>query len=190
MELLQATDEGMLYWFENHGNDRLTAAMKCFTFLGNWYVMVAISVLVALIFWMCHRRRTAVIVVLAALLALSISEVVKRAVGRHRPDVAWRRVDLPKRPSFPSGHSLNSMADYLTIALTASRRLRRRAARYLVIAAGFALPLVIGFSRPYLGVHWPSDVVGGWTAGLACAMLAYWADLRWGEREEMPASLV
>lgn len=190
MELLQATDEGMLFWFENHGGDRVTVAMKCFTFVGNWYVVVAIAVAAALAFWLGRQRRTAAIVLATAFLALSISEVVKRVVNRPRPDVAWRRVELPKRASFPSGHSLNSMADYLTIALTASRRLRRRVMRYLLIAAGFALPILIGVSRPYLGVHFPSDVLGGWTAGLACALLAYWTDLRWGEREAMADSLV
>jgi hypothetical protein len=58
--------------------------------------------------------------------------------------------------------------------------------RRLVIGLGLGLALLIGVSRPYLGVHYPSDVVGGWTAGLACALLAYWADLCWGaQRDEI-----
>jgi undecaprenyl-diphosphatase len=70
------------------------------------------------------------------------------------------------------------MMDYVLIALLVSRGWRRRAVRYLVLAIGLGLGLLIGISRPYLGVHYPADVVGGWTAGLAFALAAYWIDLR------------
>jgi membrane-associated phospholipid phosphatase len=67
------------------------------------------------------------------------------------------------------------------LALTLSRTLPWRGARWLVIALGLGLPLLVGISRPYLGVHYPSDVLAGWTVGLTCALLTFWADRRWGD---------
>jgi undecaprenyl-diphosphatase len=181
MELLQAADEGMLFWFENHHAPWLTTIMKGMTFIGEPNMMVTLTLATAIGCFLGKMPRTAGIVLLTALLAFVLGDTVKRLVDRPRPDVAWRLTALPKDKSFPSGHALNSMADFGMIALISSRRLQRRALRRFVIGLGLGLPLLIGFSRPYLGVHYPSDMIGGWTAGLACALLAYWADLRWGE---------
>lgn len=184
MEFVQATDEGALFWFENHHMPWLDEVMKFISFLGNSGTMLTVMLVAILGFGLWRGPRTASILLATALLAMSLSEGVKWMTQRPRPEVAWRRIELPKKPSFPSGHSLNAMADYATIALLASRGLRRRGVRYLVIAAGLLLPVLIGASRPYLGVHYPTDVLGGWTAGLACALLGYWAELRWGDRAE------
>jgi undecaprenyl-diphosphatase len=187
MEFIQATDEGALFWFENHHAPWLDEVMRFFTFLGNSSTMFVVVPVAMLGFWLWKRPRSAGILLATALLAMSLSEAVKWTIQRPRPEVAWRRTDLPKQPSFPSGHALNSMADYAAIGLLASLGLRRRGVRYLVIAAGLILPVLIGASRPYLGVHYPTDVLGGWTAGLACALLGYWAELRWGDRAKAEA---
>lgn len=181
MEHIQAADDGTLIWFGNHHQPWLNAVMKALTFLGDKYTMVAVVALAATLFYLWGRRRTAVIVLLGALLGFAIGLGCKHAVKRARPDVAWREVARPHTPSFPSGHSLNSMSIFGAIGLTLSRLLQRRGVRWLLIAVGLGLPLLIGVSRPYLGVHYPSDVLAGWTAGLACALLTFWADRRWGE---------
>jgi undecaprenyl-diphosphatase len=182
MEILQGADEGALYWFENHHTGWLTPIMKAMTYLGEPNMILALTIGTAIVYVVAKKPRTAAIVLLTALLAYLLGDTVKRLVDRPRPDVAWRLVPLPKDKSFPSGHSLNSMADFGAVALITSRRLKQRALRRLMISLGFGLPLLIGLSRPYLGVHYPSDVIGGWTAGLACALLGYWADLRWVQR--------
>jgi undecaprenyl-diphosphatase len=184
MERVQAADEGILFWFEG-GQDRpwLHKAMEIFTFLGNRWTVIAVILIAVLLFWLAGRRRTACIVLAASVLGFGIAQAVKYMVKRPRPDVVWRQGRLPTEPSFPSGHSLNSMAIYGSIALAASRSVRRRLLRWLVIALGLGLPVLIGLSRPYLGFHYPTDVLAGWTAGLACALLAYWADQRWTGRE-------
>jgi undecaprenyl-diphosphatase len=71
------------------------------------------------------------------------------------------------------------MTLYGALALTIGRRLRSRWLRVLALVFGLGLPLLIGFSRIYLGVHYFTDVLGGWVAGLTLALLAGWADMRW-----------
>jgi undecaprenyl-diphosphatase len=182
MELVQAADEGMLYWFENHHWPWLNTAMKGITDLGELNTLFVVVTAAAIGFLLARRPHSAAIVLGFALFAWWFSNAAKAVVHRPRPDVAWRLIGLPTNKSFPSGHSLNSMADYGMIALLASHGLRRRGVRYLVIASGLILALLIGISRSYLGVHYPTDVLGGWTAGLAFALLAYWMDLRWADR--------
>ena len=123
---------------------------------------------------------TALILAIAALAGFPLSEGVKVLVGRPRPEVPWRLIDLPSSASFPSGHALESTTVYGTLALTVGRRLRGRRLRATAFALGAALPLLVGFSRVYLGVHYPTDVLAGWAAGLALALSAAWADRRWG----------
>jgi undecaprenyl-diphosphatase len=132
--------------------------------------MLAVIVVAAVAFLAARRRHFAGIVVVVAVLASGIERLVKITVGRKRPDVAWRLIDLPPEPSFPSGHALNSMAIYGCIALLTARLVPARW-RVVVIAAGVGLSLLIGLTRPYLGVHYPFDVLAGWIAGLAFAFL-------------------
>jgi undecaprenyl-diphosphatase len=189
MERLQAVDEGMLFWFENHHSPVGNAVMQFCTRLGDPTTLLSVVGAVMILFWLAGRRHTALIVLLASLVGMGISESTKYVVQRERPDVAWRLIPLPEGKSFPSGHALDSLAVYGAIALTTSRCLKQRVLRRLVIGIGLGLALPIGLSRTYLGVHYPSDVLGGWTAGLACALLAYWADLFWEESQRMPAAM-
>jgi len=85
--------------------------------------------------------------------------------------------------SFPSGHAMISSAVYLTLALMLAESMPRdgwrgRAARVAVVAFFSALAVLIGMSRVYLGVHWPSDVLAGWCFGTAWALLVWMGD-RW-----------
>lgn len=179
MEYLQAADEGILFGFENHHSPIANAVMTFCTHLGDRNTVIGVGAAAIVLFWLVGWRRSAIILLASILLAVGISQGTKYAIKRERPDVAWKLIERPKSPSFPSGHALNSMALYGSLGLLASRHLRRRIVCALVLIAGFTLPLLIGVSRPYVGVHYPSDVLAGWTAGLACALLALWADQRW-----------
>jgi undecaprenyl-diphosphatase len=189
MEQLQAVDEGALFWCENHHSTIGNIVMESITRLGNSGALIGVIAIGGIFFFLIGRRRTALILLSASLLGPGIRLGVQYVIQRERPDVAWRLIERPNSPSFPSGHALSSMVVYGTLALLASRHLRSRRARALVLVVGFLLPLVIGLSRPYLGVHYPSDVLAGWTAGLACALLALWADQRWDDRERFAPSL-
>ncbi len=96
-----------------------------------------------------------------------LAEAQKYSIARVRPDVEPHLV-VVKTSSFPSGHAANSMIFYLALALvlTAGTRWHRPAA-----VAAVLLSLLIGTSRVMLGVHWPSDVVGGWAFGLLWVLL-------------------
>jgi undecaprenyl-diphosphatase len=153
--------------------------MENTTLLGNGGVLAGVTIAAVLLLLVLRRWRTASCVTAAALVCLCCNEAVKPLVGRDRPNVSWRFVELPASASFPSGHALGSMTVYGSLALTVGVRLRRRTASVLVIAAGLSLALLIGFTRVYLGVHYLSDVLAGWGIGLTLAMLACWADWRW-----------
>ncbi len=95
-------------------------------------------------------------------------DALKLLIDRARPTLGLHPVETHSS-SFPSGHAGNSMAIYLAIALIASPRKYRLAAVICALMAS----LIIGATRPYLGVHWPSDVVGGWALGAAIAIIAW-----------------
>ena len=158
----------------------LNAILTAATHLGDRSVLAAVMVAAPVALVLHRRRRTAQILVIAALAGFPLSEGVKVLVQRPRPDVPWRLIDLPTSWSMPSGHALESMAVYGSAGLTVGACLRRRWLRTTAVVLGLALPLLIGFSRVYLGVHWFTDVVAGWTMGLILALLAAWADRRWG----------
>jgi undecaprenyl-diphosphatase len=163
----------------------LDPVMIATTHVSDAVVIAALAILTAIVLLILRRWRTAACIGAAMALAFLVGEVGKDVVNRKRPDVPWRVIALPKSASFPSGHALNSMAFYGAVALTIGRRLRSRWLRGFALAFGLGLPLLIGFSRVYLGVHYFTDVLGGWVVGLVLALLAGWADMRW---ERHPSS--
>jgi len=109
------------------------------------------------------------------LIGRGLSEVQKYWIGRVRPDLEPHLV-VVQTSSFPSGHATSSMIFYLTLALVL---IRERHWHRAAAVGAILLSLCIGLSRVMLGVHWPSDVVGGWAFGLLWVLLT----LRLAERE-------
>ncbi len=181
----EAFDLGALFWFGSHHRPWLTGLMKAASALGNPPTASVLLALAAVTLTLLGRARAAAFLLLAVLAGLLVCETVKFWVHRPRPDVAWRAIPLPRSASFPSGHSFISMAFFVGLALVGPRR-RPPGTRAFLAAGAVFLALLIGISRPYLGVHYPTDVLGGWTLGLACALGAYRADERWGERRPRP----
>jgi undecaprenyl-diphosphatase len=156
------------------GNPLLVTIARVFTALGEPTILIGAGVICALWLWRAGRGRLALALVLIVLIGRGLSEVQKYWIARVRPELEPHLV-VVKTSSFPSGHATSSMIFYLTVALalTAGTRWHRAAA-----AGAIALSLMIGISRVMLGVHWPSDVIGGWSFGLLWVLLT----LRLAER--------
>jgi undecaprenyl-diphosphatase len=170
MESIQAHDLGMLYWFGSLHRPGLDRVAVNLTHLGDYVVMSAIVLAAAGVFVLLHRPRLAAILLLVTVLACGVEWGAKHLVGRPRPDVAWRLVEMPKDSSFPSGHALRMMALLGCLGMLTAEIVKGYW-RDVAIVAGFGLGMLIGLTRVYLGVHYPFDVLGGWIAGLACALL-------------------
>jgi undecaprenyl-diphosphatase len=101
-----------------------------------------------------------------------LNMLLKDLFGRPRPDFALRLTDV-NSPSFPSGHAMDSAVIYLTLAALLARLVTPLALKLYFIGLAAILTFAVGLSRVYLGVHYPSDVLAGWTAGLAWALLCW-----------------
>lgn len=146
----------------------LAAAARFFTELGQPAVLIAAGVACLLLLWMAGRARLGLALLLIAILGRGLGEAQKYWIARVRPDLEPHLVAV-KTNSFPSGHAMSSMIFYLSLALalSAGTRWARPAATGAIL-----LSLLIGASRVILGVHWPSDVIGGWSFGLLWVLLA------------------
>lgn len=155
----------------------LALAATGFTILGNWTSVVAVTLAGAS--WLAYRKRPfAAALLLAASFSGRLMVIVQKAwFARLRPDEDLRLVEVHYL-SFPSGHSANSMIAFLTLALLSFGDPRHRR---MSVAAAVALSVLIGVSRPMLGVHWPSDIVGGWALGLLWVLLMFTLSSRWNQ---------
>lgn len=111
---------------------------------------------------------------------------IKLYVGRPRPEVVDHLVQVTGN-SFPSGHAANSAIVYLTIAALATQVTKGAATRNVLLAGAILLVGAIGFSRVYLGVHWPSDVLAGWSFGTLWAAM-WWLLGAWFRRRVPPTA--
>jgi undecaprenyl-diphosphatase len=103
---------------------------------------------------------------------IAINSIVKIQFARPRPDLFIPAAKV-FTASFPSGHAAFSAITYMTLAALLARMTSSRRLRYYFVAVAIALTLMIGVSRIYLGVHYPTDVVAGWCIGSAWALICW-----------------
>ncbi|SDC47931.1 phosphatase PAP2 family protein [Belnapia rosea] len=158
----------------------LELTMRDITALGGIPVLGLLSVLA--LGWLVLRRRWQSVVLLLISLpgGMLLNAMLKQGFDRPRPSLVAHLVEV-ETSSFPSGHAMLSAVGFLTLGALLAGAAKRRRERGYVLAVAVLLTLLIGGSRVYLGVHWPSDVLAGWCLGAAWAM-GCWLLLRFGRR--------
>jgi undecaprenyl-diphosphatase len=123
------------------------------------------------------RKKTALVLLVATLGAMGMSTALKNVVDRQRPDLVPHGMEV-YTASFPSGHSMQAAATYLTMGALLAQVQKRRRVKVFILSVATGITLLVGISRIYLGVHWPTDVLAGWTAGAGWAILC-WLLAKW-----------
>lgn len=148
------------------GHPEPAGAVIWLTHLGGSFVLVPLALAIALWLWLRGKRRDALLLLATAMSGRAMIEFLKLLVDRPRPSLDPFPVYVSSQ-SFPSGHAGNSTVTYLAIALFAlPERWRQQG-----LAAAMLLAMAIGSTRPVLGVHWPTDVVGGCAFGILWVLL-------------------
>jgi undecaprenyl-diphosphatase len=147
----------------------LEHVMRDITSLGS-FAVVALVALGAIGYLLIDGKRAAASFVLIAVAGgVILSEWLKHIFARPRPELVAHLVDV-QTASFPSGHAMLSAVTFLTLGALLARVQGRRRLKVYLLSVAVLLTLLIGSSRIYLGVHWPTDVLAGWCAGAAWAM--------------------
>jgi undecaprenyl-diphosphatase len=162
------------------GSPTFEEAMRDITALGGFTVLTLITIIAVAALIYFKRWRQALVFLVTVLAGELTSEVLKGVFHRPRPDLVPHGSYVYSQ-SFPSGHSLLSAVTFLTLAAILSGMQNQRRFKVFVFAVAILLTMSIGVSRVYLGVHWPTDVLGGWTLGAALALaarlaLGWWKD--------------
>ena len=152
-------------WLEEAGRD-LTA-------LGSFSVLGIIAVAAVLYLALRGKTRTALFVGFAVIGGTLLSTVLKILFDRPRPDLAAAARVFTT--SFPSGHATISAVVYLTLGVLLAEVTTHRRLRVYFLGLAAILTVIVGLSRVYLGVHYPTDVIAGWSIGAAWALICWLA---------------
>lgn len=179
----QAFDQRLLLAFRTGpthtplGPPPVQEAARDITSLGGTAVLTIVTIIAAGFLSLDGKRHMAFFVCGSVLSGLAAGNILKDVFQRPRPDLVPYSVYV-SGASFPSGHSMMSAVAYLTLgALLARSQERKRLKAYFLLVA-MSLTFAVGVTRVYLGVHWPTDVLAGWTAGAVWALLC-WLVARW-----------
>lgn len=158
----------------------LEEMMRDFTALGSTGVLAIMMLGVTGFLVMTRKSHAALMVLVSVIGGVLISQTMKWAFARPRPELVPHGAEV-FTASFPSGHSMMSAIVYLTLGALLARTRHERGEKVYVLAFAIFLTVLVGVSRVYLGVHWPTDVLAGWVLGAAWALIC-WMAMVWLQR--------
>lgn len=150
----------------------LEEAMRDITGLGSMVVLVMVTAITIFYLLLVGRGRAALLVLITVGGGQILSSLLKLGIDRPRPHLVPHLAEV-QTLSFPSGHAMMAAVTYLTLGTMLAGIVPGLATKIFVLAVAVLVTLMVGVSRIYLGVHWPSDVLAGWCAGFAWAMLCW-----------------
>ncbi|WP_159996830.1 phosphatase PAP2 family protein [Roseomonas sp. 18066] len=179
----RAFDEGILLALRNPADTSdpigpfwLEIMMRDFTSLGSHAVLLLIGVLSFGYLLLARKGMSAGLLLFSFVGAMTLNGLLKQGFDRPRPELVAHLAEV-HTASFPSGHAMLSAACYLTLGTLLAGVAEGRRLKAYLLGAAILLTLLVGGSRVYLGVHWPTDVLAGWCLGAAWAM-GCWLALR------------
>lgn len=185
----QKFDEAIVQWFRRaddpavaRGPAWLREAGIDITALGSFSVILLLVLAVSGFLWIHREKRLMALLLVSTGTGFLLNSLMKAAFDRPRPSVVPHLREVVT-PSFPSGHATLSAIVYLTIGVLLFQVVKGRQARLYCLAVAMAATLLVGLSRVYLGVHYPSDVLAGWATGIAWAT-ACWLAAQYVERRQ------
>jgi undecaprenyl-diphosphatase len=187
-----ALDQAIILLFRG-GSDNLSGPIgppwvremaRDITSLGSIAVLGIVSFVVAAYLLLAKSRAAALLVLVAVLGGLAINSLLKIQFARPRPDLFVPAAKV-FTASFPSGHAAYSAITYMTLAALLARTTGSLRLRIYFVAVAVTLTFMIGVSRVYLGVHYPTDVLAGWCVGSAWALLCWTIMTRLQHRGEI-----
>lgn len=183
-QAMPAFDRGIILWFRNPadlsdpiGPVWLEEAARDITAMGSFAVLGILLFSIASFLFLTGRRNAAWVMLVAVIGGVALNSLLKLGFARPRPDLVAPTARI-FTPSFPSGHAALSAITYLTIAALLSRTTESHRLRLYVMFLAIVLTFMVGVSRVYLGVHYPTDVLAGWCIGAAWALMCWVAMTR------------
>ncbi len=159
-------------WFVRGRDAGFNDATSVGSHLAETLTVIVLGLIVVVVLWRLHDRWSITLIVVALVLEVSVFLTTTLLVDRHRPPVL--RLDgAPPTSSFPSGHTAAACALYLGLVVLLNRGRRRQAWRLVVSVVLVLVPIAVGVSRLYRGMHHPTDVFAGALLGLACLAVAW-----------------
>ena len=153
------------------GPQWLEVIVRDLTALGGAVTLGMLTLAVCGYFWLQHRSRMALFVVLAMASGSLFNGLLKEFFERPRPDLV-PHATAAAMSSFPSGHAMMSTVAFLTLGALLAHASSKLRIKLYILGWSLLLTILVGISRVYLGVHWPTDIIAGWIAGGVWALLS------------------